>query len=436
MTSERTRLNNRALGILLHTIKRAAHAHADEVGAMLWGFGLFFFLFTSYAILRPVRDAMGIASGLHHLQWLFSATFVTMLVAVPIHGWLNAHVARARFVDWIYGFFIFNMLLFAAGLFFWPNSPWIARIFFVWLSVFNLFVVSVSWSLMADVFDMAQARRLFGFIAGGASAGGIVGPVFGALMVNSLSVSGLLLTSALFLGGAAFAKARLMQWRFTRDTPIEQEARLQPVSGNPFSGLTLVVCSPYLLCLAAFVMLLTTASTFLYFEQARLVAENFSTRGTQIRVFSIIDGSVQALSLLCQLFVTSSFTRRFGLKGLLTVVPLLIVMGFLILAVYPTFAVVAAVMGVRRVGEYAFIRPGREMLFTRMPVAVKYRAKNFLDTVVYRAGDAVSGWISSALLLLAHSPSYLSCVGAFLALIWAGCGYLLAQHKNETPDYT
>ncbi|MFT8368803.1 MAG: MFS transporter [Acetobacter papayae] len=400
----------------------------------MWGFGLFFFLFTSYAILRPVRDTMGIASGVHHLQWLFSATFITMLVAVPIHGWLNAHVPRTRFVDWIYGFFALNMLSFALGLFFWPSSPWLARVFFVWLSVFNLFVVSVSWSLMADVFDMAQARRLFGFIAGGASAGGIAGPIFGALMVNILSVSGLLVASALMLGCAAFAKSRLMRWRLTRDTAAEQESRQQPVSGNPFSGFTLVIGSPYLLCLAGFVMLLTTASTFLYFEQARLVAENFPTRGAQIRVFSAIDGIVQALSLICQLFITGSFARRFGLLGLLTVVPLLIVAGFLVLASCPTFGVVAVVMGIRRVGEYAFIRPGREMLFTRMPIAVKYRAKNFLDTVVYRAGDAVSGWVSSTLMLLAHSPLYISFAGAFLALIWAGCGYLLAQHKNEAPE--
>lgn len=378
---------------------------------------------------------MGIASGVHHLQWLFSATFIVTLIAVPIHGWLNAHVPRARFIDWIYGFFALNMLFFALAMVFLPSNPWVARVFFVWLSVFNLFVVSVSWSLMADIFDMAQARRLFGFIAGGASAGGIAGPFFGAVMVNILSVSGLLTTSALMLGCAGFAKFRLMHWCFKRETSAERESRQQPVSGNPFSGFTLVISSPYLLCLAGFVMLLTTASTFLYFEQARLVAENFPTRSVQIRVFSMIDGSVQALSLICQLFVTGFFARRFGLLGLLTGVPLLIVAGFLVLAVYPTFAVIAVVMGIRRVGEYAFIRPGREMLFTHMPVAVKYRAKNFLDTVVYRAGDAISGWVSSTLMLLAHSPAYISFAGAFLALIWAGCGYLLAQHKNAVADH-
>ncbi|KXV34794.1 ADP/ATP translocating protein [Gluconobacter thailandicus] len=419
-------------GWLIHAI----NARPDEIGAVLWGFTLFFLLFTSYAILRPVRDAMGIASGVRNLQWLFSATFVTILVAVPIYGWLNAHVARVRFIDWVYGFFAINMLGFAAFLTVWPASSWIARAFFVWLSVFNLFVMSVAWSLMADLFDTGQAKRLFGFIAGGVSIGGIAGPVFAALMVSILSIPGLLVVSALLLYGAVLAKSQLMTWRSARDPIQEDDERQRPVLGNPFSGFTLVVRSPYLLCLAAFVLLLTTATTFLYFEQARLVVTMFPARSAQVRIFSIIDGCVQTLSLICQMFVTGRFARYFGLKGLLTAVPLMIVAGFLALAVWPTFAVIATVMGVRRVGEYAFIRPGREMLFARMPVNLKYRAKNFLDTVVYRAGDVVSGWASAAITTFSQSSVVVSLVGALLAIIWAAFGYVLGEQEDKAGETT
>ncbi|MFT9387099.1 NTP/NDP exchange transporter [Acetobacter sp.] len=409
---------------------RAINAHPDELAAVLWGCGLFFFLFTSYAILRPVRDAMGIAGGVRNLQWLFSATFAVMLVAIPLHGWLNAHVSRARFIDWVYGFFIITMLVFAALLSIWPTSPWVARVFFVWLSVFNLFVVSVAWSLMADVFNTEQARRVFGFIAGGASIGGIAGPMVGAAMVSVLSVRGLLVVSAGLLGAAVYAKSRLLVWRLGRDTVQQAQSRRRPVAGNPFTGFLLVARSPYLLCLGLFVILLTTASTFLYFEQARLVAAAFPTRNGQVRFFSMIDGAVQAASLLCQVFLAGRFARRWGVAGLLCAIPLLVAAGFVVLAIWPVFAVVAAVMGVRRVGEYAFIRPGREMLFTGVAEDVRYRAKNFLDTVVYRGGDALSGWVSAALIGATQSLSVVSLVGAVLALAWAALGYALGRHPR------
>ena len=411
---------------------KAINAHPDEVSACLWGFGLFFFLFTGYAVLRPVRDAMGIASGLHNLQWLFSSTFIVMLLAVPLYGWLNARVARAQFINWVYSFFALNMLGFACCLFLWPASLWVARAFFVWLSVFNLFVVSVAWSLMADIFRKEQAGRLFGFIASGASIGGITGPVVGALLVSIVSLPGLMVVSAFLLGGSLLAKSRLMAWRTSQENEEECEARYRPVRGNPFAGFTMVMRSPYLLCLAAFVMLLSTSSTFLYFEQARLVAVTFPSRVEQVRVFSIIDSAVQALSLLCQVVITGRFAHRFGVKGLLTIAPLIITAGFLLLAIWPVFVMVATVMAIRRVSEYAFIRPGREILFTPMPADVKYRAKSFLDTVVYRAGDAVSGWTIAAITAVSQSSVVVSLAGAALAFIWAGTGYFLGGQDDQS----
>jgi AAA family ATP:ADP antiporter len=291
-------------------LAQVINARPGELLAALCGFALFFCLFSGYFMLRPIREAMGIRGGVENLQWLFSATFVVMLAGVPLFAWLNSTVARARYIDWVYGFFILNLLAFAALFQRSADDICVARVFYVWISVYNLFVVSVAWSLMADVLDSAQAKRLFAFIAAGASCGGLAGPALGALLIDHLGQSGLILLAALLLDMAILAKQQLMAWRTIggagRPGAAASENPLQPVPGNPFSGLTRVLASPYLLAISAFVILLATASTFLYFEQARLVAQTFTERNEQIRVFGLIDFSVQAPSLLAQLFITGA----------------------------------------------------------------------------------------------------------------------------------
>jgi AAA family ATP:ADP antiporter len=415
------------------------NARPGELLAALCGVGLFFCLFSGYFMLRPIREAMGIRGGVENLQWLFTATFLLMLAAVPLFAWLNSTVARARYIDWVYGFFILNLLTFAA-LFQRSDDIWVARVFYVWISVYNLFVVSVAWSLMADVFDSAQAKRLFAFIAAGASCGGLAGPALGALLIDHLGQSGLILLAALLLGMAILAKQQLMAWRAIggagRPGAAVSENPHQPVLGNPFSGLTRVLASPYLLGISAFVILLATASTFLYFEQARLVAETFSERNEQIRVFGLIDFSVQALSLLAQLFITGRIAQRFGIRALLAGVPLLVCLGFIGLALAPTFAMLAALMIVRRVGEYAFVRPGREMLFTALDAESKYKAKNFIDTVVYRGGDALSAWAKALLDMLASGVLLAAVAGALCAAAWAAIGWYLGGRREQPAALT
>lgn len=412
----------------------AINAKPAELRAALFGFGLFFCLFAGYFMLRPIREAMGIRGGVENLQWLFSATFVVMLGAVPLFAWLNSHVPRARYIDWVYGFFVLNLLGFAA-LFSQSDAVWLARLFYVWLSVYNLFVVSVAWSLMADVFDAAQARRLFAFIAAGASTGGLTGPALGTLTVGAIGQAGLLLCAALLLGAALWAKRYLMAWRALggagRPGAPPSESPRDPVPGNPFSGIGRVLASPYLLGISAFVVLLASASTFLYFEQARLVALTFPERTAQIRVFGLIDFGVQALSLLAQLFVTGRLAEKLGLRALLAGVPLLVCLGFLGLALAPTFAVLAALMVVRRVGEYAFVRPGREMLFAPLDAQSKYKAKNFIDTVVYRGGDAVSAWAKALLDLLSQGVLAAALAGAALAAVWGALGWYLGGRQQQ-----
>jgi len=417
-------------------LARLINAHPTELRASMAGFALFFCLFSGYFMLRPIRESMGIQGGVENLQWLFTATFVAMLVAVPLFAWLNSRVARVHYIDWVYGFFCANLLLFAGLFFALEGSVWLARVFYVWISVYNLFVVSVAWSLMADVFDGPQARRLFAFIAAGASVGGLVGPAASALLVGALGQFGLMLLAALLLAMAVALKHYLMAWREVngagRPGAEQAESPRRPVAGNPFSGLTRVLGSRYLLGIAAFVLLLTTASTFLYFEQARLVAELFPDRAEQVRVFSAIDFVVQAGALLSQLFITGRIAQRLGVRMLLAVVPALVCLGFIGLALAPTFAMLAAVMIVRRIGEYAFVRPGREMLFAPLDAESKYKAKNFIDTVVYRGGDALSGWAKALLDMLAQGTLLVALVGAGCAAVWGALGWYLGGRTDRS----
>ena len=420
-------------------LARLINAHPAELRASLAGFALFFCLFSGYFMLRPIRESMGIQGGVENLQWLFTTTFFAMLVAVPLFAWLNSRVARVYYVDWVYGFFCANLLLFAWLFFALEDSVWLARVFYVWISVYNLFVVSVAWSLMADVFDAGQAKRLFAFIAAGASVGGLVGPALSALLVGLVGQFGLMLLAALLLALAVALKHYLMAWREVngagRPGAEQAESPRRPVAGNPFSGLTRVLGSRYLLGIAAFVLLLTTASTFLYFEQARLVAQLFPDRAEQVRVFGAIDFVVQAGALLSQLFITGRIAQRMGVRMLLAVVPALVCLGFIGLALAPTFAMLAAVMVVRRIGEYAFVRPGREMLFAPLDAESKYKAKNFIDTVVYRGGDALSGWAKALLDMLAQGTLLVALVGAGCAAVWGALGWYLGSRADRQAGW-
>lgn len=422
------------LSPVAHRVSALLNAEPHELKPAFHGFLLFVCLFAGYFMLRPVREAMGITAGVENLQWLFTATFLVMLAAVPSFAWLSAKVPRVHFIDWVYGFFCANLLLFAL-LFQGQESPWLARVFYIWISVYNLFVVSVAWSLMADVFDSAQAKRLFAFIAAGASVGGLTGPALSALLIGTLGESGLMLLAAALLGAAMVFKRSLMQWRELggagRPGTAPSESPRRPLPGNPFSGMTAVLKSPYLLGVSAFVVLLATTTTFLYFEQAKAVAEYFPDRESQVRVFGVIDFVVQASALFTQLFITGRVAQRLGVCMLLAVVPVIMCVGFLGLVYAPSFALIAALMIVRRVGEYAFVRPGREMLFAPLDAESKYKAKNVIDTVIYRAGDAVSAWAKSLLDMVGQGAGLAALVGAVCAMAWGVIGWHLGRHADR-----
>ncbi len=437
--------------MLQRWLTRILNLERGEIAPVAFGFTLFFLLFAGYFMLRPVRETMGITGGVDNLQWLFTGTFLATLAAMPLFGWVAARVMRRRILYWVFGFFAANLAGFALGFLAHPDNVWLARAFYIWLSVFNLIAISVAWSVLVDLFAVGQAKRLFGLMAAGASLGGLTGPLLGVLLVGPIGHAGLLLLSAVLLLAAAFAARRVQRWR--DENPVAEAAaedgaappassgrlpdgeppasrardRNLPLGGSPFAGASEVLRSPFMLGIAVFVLLLASVSTFLYFEQARLVEIRFPDSRDQTRVFGMIDATVQALAILSQLLLTGRIAQRFGIGLLLVAVPMLAMLGFLWLALAPTFAVLAVVMVVRRAGEYAFIRPGREMLWTAVAPQAKYKAKNFVDTVVYRGADAVSSWVKAGIDLLAQQPAVAAVIGAGIALAWGINGGLLAR---------
>jgi AAA family ATP:ADP antiporter len=382
-------------------------------------------------MLRPVRETFGIAGGVDNLQWLYLGTFLGTLVVVPIYGTLAKKVQRRRLLPATYIFSAIVMTGFAISLMMDPDNVWTARAFYIWLSVFNLFVISIAWSLMADVLNADQGRRLFAQVAAGGSLGGLTGPLLSGLLVGPLGHAGLLLLSTGLLLATLFCARYLIGWRERCGRPEDPDnppdARM---GGSIWAGLTLILRSPYLLGISLFVLLLTSVSTFLYFEQARVVEASFPDRAAQTQVFSAIDFVVQTLTVFIQFFVTGRLARKLGVTVLLVAVPVTMMFGFGLLAVAASFPVLAFVMIVRRVGEYALVRPGREMLFTKVDAETKYKAKNAIDTFVYRGGDVISAWANYG--IVASGTSALAAVaGLFVAGAWAGVGWVLGRRHDS-----
>lgn len=406
---------------------------------MLWAFAYFFCLLASYYILRPLRDEMGIAGGVRNLQWMFSATFVAMLAAVPVFGALVARIPRRTFVPWVYRFFVINILIFFVALTFTRSSPWVARVFFVWVSVFNLFVVTVFWSFMADLFTSEQGKRLFGFIAAGGTTGALLGPSITAVLAVPLGPVNLLLISALLLEGAAQCVGGLLR---TADAGATAPAGVsvghsgagnndRAVGGGMWAGLVHVARSPYLLMICGHIILLTTTATFLYFQQAEVVSKAFTDPGERTRVFALIDLAVGIVTLAVQLGATGRLITRFGVAPALAFMPLVTLVGFLALAVAPVLGVVIAFQAIRRAADFAITNPAREILFTVIAREDKYKAKNFMDTVVFRGGDAMSGWVFAGLRGMGLGLTSIAWATVPLAAIWIGLCLLLGRRQEK-----
>lgn len=420
-----------------HALARIVAVRDDEVRALLWSFLYFFCLLAGYYVLRPLRDEMGIAGGVKNLQWLFTATFAAMLIAVPLFGVLVARFPKRRIVPVVYRFFIVNILIFFVLFQVEAWKVYVARAFFVWVSVYNLFVVSVFWSFMADLFRNEQARRLFGFIAAGGTAGALTGPALTASLAVPLGPINLLVISALFLEIAVQCVYRLLRAVGSADAGKTEQinaaanAADAPIGGSAWAGAIEVFRSPYLLAIGVYVVLYTVTSTFLYFQQAHIVADAFRNPAERTRLFAQMDFLVSVLTITIQAFVTGRFMRRFGVGAALAFVPLLTAVGFLALAANPVLAVLVAFGVLRRAGEFAISKPGREVLYTVVSPERKYKAKNFIDTVVYRGGDATSGWLYTGIAALGLTLPAIALVTALASGAWLVLAVMLGRRQDR-----
>jgi AAA family ATP:ADP antiporter len=404
----------------------------EEMRGMLWAAAYGFFIMFSYYILRAVRDEIA-ADDRGNLQILWTVVFLVMVfVAVPLYSWVASRRSRGVFVPLANRFFIACLIAFWASLVFLPveTRPWIDRVFYVWTSIFALFVVTVFWGLVADCFDNDQGRRLFAFIAVGVSVGGMVGSSVTIWLAEHVPVFYLLLISCVPLEVASWFAGALHR-NFGTGTVAVVGERERPLTGDAISGMRAVFASPYLMGIAAFIALMTFASTILYFAQSDLVYSAMTDRGERTAFLAKIDLVVNFLTILFEVYLTARIIRWLGVGLTLAVVPALVAAGFVALGVYPTLATLVVVQVIYRAGRYGMTKPAREVLFTVVSREEKYKSKAFIDAAVYRGGDLASGWIYAGLAWVGLGIGAIALIAAPAAAIWAIIGLKVAAQGDE-----
>jgi AAA family ATP:ADP antiporter len=424
-------------------LAKVVNVRPGETRALLWSFAYFFCLLAGYYVLRPVRDEMGLASGIKNLPWLFTATFFVMLAVVPIYGALVARLPRQRFIPLVYHFFVVNIIIFWVMLTQDIAIKYTAQVFFVWISVFNLFAVSVFWSFMADLYGSEQGKRLFGFIAAGGSAGALLGPIIATTLAVPIGRANLLLIAVLLLEGAVFCAMRLetAAAAFKAQNENENETTIKPpaaaLGGSWIAGIQMILRSPYLAGIATWVALLSLAGTFLYFQQAEIVRALTDDPNKRTAIFARIDLAVSLLTIVVQFLATGKLIKRFGAGPATAFLPLVFAIGFIALWATPMLWVVIAFQAVQRAANFAISNPAREVLFTVVEREEKYKAKNVIDNVVFRGSDALFGWLFTALRgtgmeLGAISLATVPVTAAWLALALT-LGRMQEKRANLTP---
>ena len=403
-----------------------------ERAALLLGFAFHFCVLASYYLVRPLRDALGLEGGADKLQWLFTATFVVMLLMVPVFGALASRLPATRFVPLIYRVIALSMLVFGLLIASHVAPVMVGRVFFVWISIYNLFIVSIFWSVLVDRFSSEQGRRLFGCIAAGGTLGTFIGPLLAATMATRLGPLALTVAAAVLLEVAVRCyRALLSRTQSQSGNPLLDERRM---GGSILGGITLILHSPYLLGLVLFMLLHTSAATLLYFEQGRIVAGSYADVGSRTQFFAIVDLIVSALTLTFQLLLTAPLIRLVGIGGALAALPLATIAAFVAMALAPVPTTVALAQGLRRAVEFAIVRPAREVLWTVVSREEKYKAKNVIETLVYRGGDAASGWLSAGLTALGAGFGLVAVVIVPFAGLWGGLCLWLARQQAQRAE--
>lgn len=393
-----------------------------EYVAVAWSFAYFFCVLSSYYVIRPVREMMAVVGGPDTIPYLFMGTFVISLATVPVFGWIASRYPRRAFLPWIYLFFASNVLLFWAVFSLAVDQGkdyvWLGRIFFVWISVFNLFVVSVFWSFMADIYTREQGRRLFGVITAGGSIGALLGGAATSLLVTSIGFQNLFPISAALLLLAVLCIANLRRWVAAEhdDDDTDSAASNKPLGGNPFSGITHAFSSKYFGGIVISHVFASLLGTALYMFTAKLVEVEIPDPDEQTRFFSNINVATNALALIGQLFVVKHVVKRFGIGISLSLLPIASIAGFALLAIEPTLGVVALLTIFRRALGFGVGKPTSDMLYSVVTPEQKYKTKNFIDMAVYRGSDVIGTW--SVKLMWGFGISGISIAMLPFAAVW------------------
>jgi len=416
-------VSRRVSACLARLLDVVAQVAPHERRAVVLAFMCNFVLLGSYYILRPIRDTVATVLGVGQLQNLFTATFLGTLLASPIYAMLASRIRLTWLLPGVFWFWLFNVLLFQLLFRQSPGDVWVAAAYYVWFSVANLFMISVFWSLMVDLFTPAQATRLFALIAAGGSIGAIAGPLLVRLLVERLQLSGMLLLAA-----AGFLIVIVLVYRL-----MHEKARLhasheeaQPTTldhglpGNPFEGFSRLFSSRYIMSQAAFILLMTWANTVGYFLQTDVIAHAFKAVEGRAQAIADIDLVVNIATALILTFGLARLVQRFGVTAGLLLNPLIMLLAFLVVAIWPSLIIIQALQVVRRVAQYAIARPSREMCFTVVEQSSRYKAKNVIDTVVYRFGDVTSAWMQTGLRAAGFGLGGAVAVGIGACIAWAG----------------
>jgi AAA family ATP:ADP antiporter len=418
-------------------LTRVLGIRRDEFAPVAWSFAYFFCLLSAYYMLRPVREAMAIVGGTENIPWLFTGTFIVMIMATPVFGWVASRFPRKTFLPWVYYFFICNIMIFFAVFSYSDthelNQVWIARSFFVWLSVFNLFVVSVFWSFMADIYSKEQCRRLFGVITAGGSTGAFLGGIITGLLVVPIGFKNLLPMSAGLLLVAVFCVYRLRRWTALREkgasqNDIETDTAL---GGSALEGIRRVFTSPYFSAIAMALVLANFLGGVMYFYMAEMVSLEYPTTDEQTRVFALLNTLTTAFSFVGQLLVVRHSVRRFGVGTTLAVMPLIAVIGFAVLAINPTFIVLAALQVFMRSVGFGLTKPTSDMLYSVVSPEARYKAKNFIDTAVYRGADVASIWTIKVMSVIGMGLGAVSLICVPLAIAWASLSLWIGRQYDS-----
>jgi AAA family ATP:ADP antiporter len=431
-------------------LKAMFNLRREEVLPVVIAACFFFFVLTALMLLRPARDALGMERGIESIRWLFIGTALVTLAVNPLFGWLVSRLRRLQFIATTYGFFAVSLIAFWALLTFAPDAVGqrSGQVFYVWFSVFNLFGTMVFWALMSDRFTSDQGARFFALISIGGTLGAICGPWLTSQLAEPLGTPSLLLVSAVFLSlgiGAAWLLVRVAPDRAVVNDQVTAAFpdEAQRIGGSMWAGIGAVLRSPFLAGIAGYVLLMAVMATLVYFTRMQMVADVAAGTDARAALLGSIDMWTQIAVLVLQLTLTGRFVQRFGLGVALAVLPLATAVGFIGLAVYGSFVVLVLLEAANRAVQRGITRPVREVLFTVVAREDKYKAKAFIDTFMYRAGDVVGAQTEGVLGRLGMAMGGLVSMVVPLALVWAGLALWLgraharrARQLDDTPSLT